>query len=594
MTVSHFAKTWGAEPLDDDRWRFALWAPTQGEATLVLGSERLGLDRDGEGWFRTEVRARPDTPYAFEIAGLTVPDPAARAQAEDVHGPSRLVDPRAYDWHARWSGRPWHETVLYELHTGTFSPEGTFDGVRARLDHLASIGVTAIELCPVAQFGGQRGWGYDGVLPYAAHTAYGGPEALKRLVDAIHERGLMAFLDVVYNHFGPDGGYLHAYAPDFFHEEWRTPWGPGIAFDRDPVRRFFVENALYWLDEYRFDGLRLDAVDTISDPSEPELLVELAEAVRAHGFDRPVHLTTEDDRNITRLHERDETGRVRLYDGEWNDDYHHVAHVLATGEREGYYGDHAEDPRGDLVTALASGYVQQGIVSPHRDGVVRGEPSAHLPPVAFVNFLQNHDQTGNRAFGERLTALAEPRAVEVLTALTLLSPFVPLVFMGEEWGETNPFLFFCDFHGELAQAVRDGRRREFAKWSAFADPAARDRIPDPNARETFFASKLDWSKREVPEHRERLEFVRALLAIRHAEIVPRLAAVRSLERAEVEPLGERGIRADWPMDGARLRMVATLGGSAPGAEAPGGRALFALGDLGRDPWAIAVALEETR
>jgi malto-oligosyltrehalose trehalohydrolase len=558
----------------------------------MLGARAHDLDRDADGWFRAELPADPGTEYRFMPPdGPQVPDPAARAQAGDVHGASVLVDPQAFEWHADWRGRPWHETVLYELHTGAFSPEGTFDGARRRLDHLADLGVTAIELCPVAQFAGVRGWGYDGVLLYAPHVAYGGPEGLKRLIDAAHQRGLMVFLDVVYNHFGPDGNYLHVYAPEFFHPEHHTPWGAAIAYDLKPVRDFFIENALYWLDEYRFDGLRLDAVDQIDDQSDEPILAEIARAVRDYDFGRLVHLTTEDDRNITRFHERNADGTPKLYDGEWNDDWHHAAHVLATQESEGYYADYSQDARKEMATALASGFVHQGRPSQFRGSALRGEPSAHLPPTAFVNFLQNHDQTGNRAFGERLTVLAEPRAVEVLTALLLLSPQIPLLFMGEEWGEARPFQFFTHFHGELADAVREGRRREFARWPQFADPGLREKIPDPNDPATFERSRLDWDAPRTPAGRARLDLVRRLLDIRAREIAPRLAGIAG-HAGEAETPGARGISARWRMgDGSRLRILANLGGDPFEAAIPG-RELFGHGAVARDPWAIRATLEE--
>ena len=589
--MSAFSRNWGADPVADRRWEFRIWAPGCERMGLLLGARSHEMEKTADGWFRAELPADPGTEYRFAPPdGPHVPDPAARAQAGDVHGASVLVDPRAFDWQTRWPGRPWHEVVLYELHTGTFSPEGTFDGVARRLDHLAELGVTAVELCPVAQFAGTRGWGYDGVLLYAPHVAYGGPEGLKRLIDAAHARGLMVFLDVVYNHFGPDGNYLPVYAPEFFHEERHTPWGAAIAYDLAPVRRFFVENALFWLEEYRFDGLRLDAVDQIDDQSDEPILTEIARAVREFDFGRPVHLSTEDDRNITWLHERDGEGRPVLYDGEWNDDWHHVAHVLATHESEGYYFDYARDARAEMAVALRDGYVFQGAPSPFRAGAPRGEPSGHLPPVAFVNFLQNHDQTGNRAFGERLTALAEPRAIEVLTALLLLSPHIPLLFMGEEWGETRPFQFFCDFHGELADAVREGRRREFARWPQFADPELREKIPDPNDPATLERSRLDWSARESAAGARRLDLVRQLLAIRAREIVPRLPGIRG-HAAGAEAHGQRGIKARWSLgDGSRLHILVNLGGE-PFDHAIPGNEFFVLGDVARDTWAIRVTIE---
>ena len=594
MSQSWFRRNWGAEPAAGGRWRFRIWAPSTDDLAVEIDGERHIMDRVAGGWFVADVKAAPGKAYTFALPdGTAVPDPAARAQADDVHGPSVLVDPRTFDWQADWNGRPFEDVVLYELHTGTFSPEGDFDGVRTRLDHIAEAGFTAVELCPVAHFAGRRGWGYDGVLPYAAHTAYGGPDGLKRLIDAAHRRGLMVFLDVVYNHFGPDGNYLHAYAPDFFNTERKTPWGAAIAFDCDPVRSFFVDNALYWLDEYRFDGLRLDAVDQIRDPSPEHLLSEIARRVRSHDFGRPVHLTTEDERNITAYHERDADGRTVGYDGEWNDDFHHVAHVLATGENDGYYADYAVDPRSDMATALSEGFVQQGRPSPFRDGERRGQPSAHLPPSAFVNFLQNHDQAGNRAFWERLTTLAPSEAIETLTALLLLSPTTPLFFMGEEWGETRPFQFFCDFEGELADAVREGRRREFAKWPAFADPALREKIPDPNDPETFERSCLDWDKTDADAGKARLALFRELNAIRAREIAPRLPGMRSMQ-ARAEAVGERGLRVAWTLgDGATLTMRANLGGAPLDLDPDSkGQSLFAYGELRSDAWAIAVDIEE--
>ncbi len=381
-----FERTWGAELLADGGARFRLWAP--GVASLSLVADATGatteLARKDGGWFEVETDAvGVNQGYSYLLpGGARFPDPAARAQVRDVHGPSRLVDPKSYAWRAHgWRGRPWEEAVVYELHTGTFTDAGDFDGIRSKLDYLADLGVSAIELMPVAQFAGTRGWGYDGVLPYAPHVAYGGPEALKRLVDAAHERGLMMLLDVVYNHFGPDGNYLHLYAREFFHPERHTPWGAAIAYDRRPVRDFFIDNALYWLEEYRFDGLRLDAIDQIQDETEPSILEELATRVRSTIEDRHVHLTTEDNRNVTFLHERSARGQAQLYTAEWNDDFHHVAHVLCTQERDAYYVDYAQESVAKLGRALSEGYIYQGQASPFRRwrGARRGQraPAAH-------------------------------------------------------------------------------------------------------------------------------------------------------------------------------------------------------------------------
>lgn len=561
MTAFASATTWGATVVDGGA-HYRLWAPGEENVALVpaKSGRPLPMQRRGDGWFEllTDAVAVGDG-YAFQIRGRNVPDPAARAQMGDVQGPSRLIDPRAYAWHTgTWRGRPWEETVVYELHTGTFSSAGTFAGIEEKLDHLVALGVTAVELMPVAQFGGNRGWGYDGVLLYAPHSAYGGPEQLKALVDAAHARGMMMLLDVVYNHFGPDGNYLDAYAPAFFHPERQTPWGVAIAYDQPAVRSFFIENALYWLNEFRFDGLRLDAIDHIDDQSETPILEALAAEVRRTIPERHIHLTTEDDRNIVRLHERDGSGRPRLYTGEWNDDFHHAAHTVATGEREGYYADYTTGAE-DLARALAEGFVYQGQPSAFRDGAKRGVRSTALPPMAFVNFLQNHDQIGNRAFGERLTTLTDPKMLELLTAILLLAPQTPLLFMGEEWAERHPFYYFTDFGGDLAIAVREGRRAEFKKWAQFADPANREKIPDPNSPDTAAASVLDWSGPQGAEGGGRMALVSRLLDIRTREILPHLNGTKG-DNARYEMLGTDALVVDWLLgSGASLRLLANLG-----------------------------------
>jgi maltooligosyltrehalose trehalohydrolase len=563
MTIGYsFKKSWGAELTEDGAAHFRIWSPGQRSPSLVAVANGTveAMQPTGDGWFELKSRAvAKGAPYCFSLDdGSRIPDPAARAQAEDVHGPSLLIDPLSYRWETPdWQGRPWSEAVIYELHTGTFSDEGTFVGIEAKLDHLVSTGITAIELMPVAQFSGNRGWGYDGVLLYAPHSVYGGSEGLKRLVDRAHARGLMVLLDVVYNHFGPDGNYLHLYAPQFFDASRQTPWGAAIDYTQPPVRRFMIENALYWLEEYRFDGLRLDAIDQIFDPSTPHILEELANEVRNRFPDRHVHLTTEDNRNITRLHERDAIGRPVLYTAEWNDDAHHVAHVIATGESEGYYADYIDAPAEKLARALSEGYIYQGEPSPFDENKPRGEPSQHLPPLAFVNFLQNHDQIGNRAFGERLTALAAPEAIDVFTAILLLSPQVPMLYMGEEWGELRPFQFFTDFHGDLSAAVREGRRNEFRKWHQFADQRFRAKIPDPNAIATFDNSRLDWMAPMRSPHRERLALVRRLLDVRRQVLAPLLSDVGGSAAATYHA-SDGVIHVVWKLAGRRYSVAANL------------------------------------
>jgi maltooligosyltrehalose trehalohydrolase len=441
---------------------------------------------------------------------------------------------------------------------------GGFRGLADQLPRLAEIGITAIELMPVNAFGGTRGWGYDGVLPFAPLESYGTPADLKALVDRAHGLGLMVLLDVVYNHFGPDGNYLGAYAPDFFHAEVKTPWGGAVAVDQPPVAAYFRENALMWLEEYRFDGLRFDAVHAIGDNA---FLDTLAKQIRRDVTDRPVHLILENEHN--------DAARLApgLYDAQWNDDFHNVLHVLLTGETSAYYADFADRPAERLARCLGEGFIYQGEPSPNQDGKRRGTPSGHLPPTAFVSFLQNHDQVGNRAMGERLTLLADTARLRAATALLLLGPQIPLLFMGDEAGSQSPFLFFTDFHDDLADAVREGRRREFAKFDAFADEAARARIPDPNAGDTFAASR----PQPGPEADEWEACYRHLLALRARLVVPRLRGAKALG---AEVLGDKAVAASWRMgDGAVLAIAINLGTEA--VAFPGhGDPIFARGEAG--------------
>lgn len=555
---------WGPSPAAPGRTRFRIWAPALSELMLEIdGRPPLPMEPQENGWFEADAAAGPGDRYRFRIApDLAVPDPASRGQADDVHGYSLVPDQRSYRWReTEWAGRAWREAVVYEVHVGLM---GGFSGVAERLPELAELGVTAIQLMPVADFPGSRNWGYDGVLPYAPDRAYGSPDDLKALVDRAHALGLMILLDVVYNHFGPDGNYLHAYAPDFFHPEVATPWGAAIAFDREPVRRFFIDNALMWLDDYRFDGLRFDAVHAIRDET---FLDEMADEIRRATAGRHVHLILENEAN--------EAGRLEgRYDAQWNDDFHNVVHVLLTGETASYYRDFADHPARKLARCLGEGFVYQGTMSPNH-GAPRGSPSGHLPPTAFVSFLQNHDQIGNRALGERLTLLTDQRRLRAATALLLLSPQIPLLFMGDETGSEAPFLFFTDFHEELADAVREGRRREFASFPAFSDPKAREGIPDPNDPQTF--------ERSRPEPGPDAERWRALygelLALRHREIVPRLDGARS---AGAAPVGDAAVAAHWRLgDGTLLTLFANFGTNPVEVpQRPPSEPLFAVGELG--------------
>ncbi|WP_020184339.1 malto-oligosyltrehalose trehalohydrolase [Methylopila sp. 73B] len=519
---------------------FRFWAPAHQEVRLeVRDGETIAMERAADGWFAATLPVPAGARYRFQLPdGLTVSDPASRFQDGDIHGWSVVVDPRAYRWRtAGWMGRPWHEAVVYELHVGAF---GGFKGVAEALPRLAQLGITAVQLMPINDVPGARNWGYDGVLPYAPDEAFGTPENLKALIDRAHELGLMMMLDVVYNHFGPDGNYIGSYAPTFFRKDLHTPWGGAIDFRLPEVRAFFTQNALYWLMEYRFDGLRFDAVHAIS---ESDWIDEMAATVHAAVEPgRHVHLVLENEHN-------EQSHLAGDVDAQWNDDFHHVIHVLLTGEREGYYEDYAEDTAGKLARTLSEGFVYQGEPSPHLDGKRRGTPSGHLATTSFVSFLQNHDQIGNRAFGDRLSTLAPAKGVEAATAALLLIPHVPMIFMGEEVASETPFLFFTDHQGDLADAVREGRRKEFAKFAAFAGAE----VPDPNAPKTF----EDSIPKPHPERAEaRSALFKTLLRLRAAEIAPRIPGTRS-EGAEA--VGPKAAVARWTLgDGAKLTLALNL------------------------------------
>lgn len=559
----------GAIVLDSDRTRFALWAPDAETVSVVTrDGPSLAMQSENDGWFVSEAQCLAGTLYKYKVDNdVEVPDPASRAQAEDVYGYSVVVDSNSYEWqHLAWNGRPWHEAVIYELHVGLM---GGYSAVERMLPRLADLGVTAIELMPLAQFPGDRNWGYDGVLPYAPQSSYGTPEQLKSLIDAAHGLGLAVILDVVYNHFGPDGNYLNTYAKQFFHSDKKTPWGDAIDYSRREVRDFFIDSALMWLLEYRFDGLRLDAVHAIDDPT---FLEEFSERVRTNcGEPRQVWLMLENELNEAyRLEEG--------FNAQWNDDGHNTMHVLLTGETDAYYADFADATIHKLARVLSEGFVYQGEATRH--GHPRGESSGHLSPSAFVLFLQNHDQIGNRALGERLVHISPAPALRAATALLLLSPMIPLIFMGDEWGADEPFLFFTDFHDELAAKVCEGRRGEFADFAAFADEEQRERIPDPNAVSTFENSKPAFdmafqSDEEGLRHSNWRMFYRELLLIRKREIIPRLLGSKAIG---AQVLGEKAVTARWVMgDGCILRIDLNLGGErVPLSESATGQVLFEL------------------
>ncbi len=536
---------------------FRLWAPQaeRVDLSLTAGSaakQIVSMEQQEEGWFVLHhLDAKEGDSYQYLIdQNLLVPDPVSRCQASDVHGPSVICNPEAYSWQdTEWQGRPWEEAVIYELHVGTFSPLGIFKGVTERLDYLADLGITAIQIMPVAQFPGNFNWGYDGALLFAPCSIYGEPAELKELVDAAHLKGLMVFLDVVYNHFGPEGNYLYVYARDaFFTEKFHTPWGAAINFSGQNsriVRDFYIANALYWLEEYHMDGLRFDAVHSIFDQLHPDILEEIAEQVhQGPGSRRHIHLILENDNNCAGYLTRRAGGSPRFFTAQWNDDFHHACHTLVTGEAEGYYRDYSDTPIKHLGRCLTEGFAYQGERSPYREQRTRGESSAHLPPLAFVSFLQNHDQIGNRALGERLISLCDSRDLNILVALILLAPSPPLLFMGEEFGARNPFYFFCNFGPELAKSVTEGRRKEFEKFEQFSSPESRASIPDPNSEATFLLSKLDWQNVDQPIDNAFFLLYRNLLKIRQQAIVPRLKNIPH-NNAGFQIFSEKSLKAWW-------------------------------------------------
>ncbi|NIM42676.1 MAG: malto-oligosyltrehalose trehalohydrolase [Hydrogenophaga sp.] len=543
---------------------FRLWAPAASAPSLIWWDadgathrQRARADGSGEGFWHCRVaRAGPGTAYQWEMdGGLCVPDPASRWNPQGPLGPSVVADPSAFDWDEGWTGRPWHEAVLYELHVGSFTPEGTFEAAAAQFERLAALGVTAVELMPVAAFGGRFGWGYDGVLPYAPHAAYGTPDQLKALVQAAHRHGLMVLLDVVYNHFGPQGNFLGQYAPAFFSSTHQSPWGAALNFDGPDsanVRRFFIHNALYWLQEFRFDGLRLDAVHAIADASSPDILQDLSAQVREATAGRHVHLVLENEKN--ERHRIADAPRPGRFDAQWNDDFHHALHVLLTGETHGYYGDYAAQPLDLLSRALTHGFVFKE--SARREGGRRVAclPAPPQPLPAMVNAMHNHDQIGNRAFGERLDHLVAPPALELALLLSVLTPATPLLFQGDELATPRPFLYFADWDGELREAVRAGRRREFGHAESPGHP-----LPDPCAVDSFERSRLAWdaAARRAGAARERL--LQSALAARRRWIVPRQPQLASgLHSAR--RVGASGLRLRWRYtDGAELVLDINLG-----------------------------------
>lgn len=566
MTADSVApRRWGAWPTADGGVEFTLWAPAAAQVELVLDGEMLPMQDLGEGVHGVCVQAAPGAPYRFRIdGGAEVPDPASRWQPHGVEGASAVAGEAGHGWQQQeWNGRPWQELVIYEVHVGCV---GGYAGLQAQLPALAAMGITALELMPVAQFPGRRNWGYDGVFPYAPAEAYGSPDALKALVDAAHGHGMAVLLDVVYNHFGPQGNHLALYAPSFFREGEATPWGQAIDFDQPQVQRFFIDNALMWLQEYRFDGLRLDAVHAIAPQ---RFLQQLADAVRAQvDTRRHVHLVLENERNQSHW--------LRgTFEAQWNDDFHNALHVLLSGEHEGYYAEYAAPGQAAVLFArvLAEGFAWQG--EPTRSGAVRGEPSQDLPPPRFVVFAQNHDQIGNRALGDRLSSLLDPASATMATLLAVLTPMVPLLFMGEPWQARSPFQFFTDYGPPLDAAVREGRRREFAAFSAFETGPARAAIPDPNDPETFKRSRVALPAEDDVEAKTALALFTRALAARRRFLVPGLEQARSLG---ARVLAAQAVQAGWQLPEGQWWLAFNAGEAAIRHALPSGETALVFGD----------------
>ncbi len=562
---------WGVQRIGA-QWQARLWAPSASAVAISIGGKQpIRLHQGDDGFWEAIFVAEEGEDYSFIVDDIRYPDPASRLQVSDVHGSSRLVSDVDYEWAPSWKGRPFNEYVLYELHTGTFTPAGTFRAAAEKMEELAKLGFTAIEIMPINQFSGSRGWGYDGVLPYAPHPSYGSPNDLRHLVNTAQRHGICVILDVVMNHFGPDGAYLHTIAPEFFNPDRHTPWGAAIDFSQRAVRQFWIDCALMWLKEYRLDGLRLDAVHQIQGEGASEFLMELGQAVQEQDLDRPLHLIVEDERNEPTLRESG------LYAASWNDDFHHAVHTSLTGESQDYYVSFAHDPIADLARALERGHIEEG---QPRAGLEtpRGSDCAHLPVTSFINAIQTHDQVGNRAQGERLLSLADEDAVKTAYALLLTAPYTPMIFMGEERGAVSPFQFFADYEGDLADQVRSGRAEEFAGIAALGES-----VPDPIDPDTFRRSRLDWSP--SPAADDWLRLTQQLLAFRKASIFPLTATSREHSAAHV--VGERALTAHWQFRAGELIIDLNFGGVGrhkSRARAPD----FALFDLQRDPYALAV------
>ena len=556
----------------------------------IEGRDSLPMQADGHGWHELQVlEAQPGTRYRYVLPdGMSVPDPASRFQPQDVDGPSEVIDASSYGWTDQgWSGRPWSEAVLYELHVGTFTPEGTLQAAVARLDHLVQLGVTAIELMTLSDFAGTRNWGYDSVLLYAPDSAYGRPDDLKAFVEAAHARGLMVLLDVVYNHFGPEGNYLPTYFPEILSKEHKTAWGSALNFDGEcsqQVRELILQNAVYWIQEYNMDGLRLDATHAMIDNSPTHILEELVLRVKEIAGSRKVHLILENENNIAKMLTRTDAGQTTCYTAQWN---HDIDHILGAGFM-GAMEDREADDKGE--TERLGKALSEGFVIAAQESKAEFEAGCHVPPNAFVSFLQSHDLVGNRIFGERVTSLLPREVVRALVGVTLLLPQTPMLFMGEEWGATSPFPYFCDFHGDLSEAVQKGRCEQISKLPGVSQEDLKN-APNCQAESTFRSAQLHWDELQEPEHAEWMELYSRLLTVRRERIVPVMSGL--CERCgHFRVLGPGALALNWTLaNKKRLRLDANLWHKPRGGYEPvTGEVLWAEGDAQRGDtlgaWAV--------
>jgi maltooligosyltrehalose trehalohydrolase len=544
--------------IDEAGTHFRVWAPVATRVSVVLegrGSSRP-LAPERSGYFAAvfpDLTAGMEYRYSVDGNG-PFPDPASRWQPRGVHGPSAIVDPRGFDWNvARWPDLVPDGLVIYELHVGTFTPKGTFAAAAERLDSLAGLGVTAIELMPVADFRGRWNWGYDGVSLFAPARCYGSPDDLRRLVDRAHRIGLAVILDVVYNHLGPDGNYLPTFSPYYFTDRHHTPWGSALNLDQPhsrEVRAFLIENASHWIHEFRFDGLRLDATHALIDESPRHFVGELATTVRASVHDRRIWISAEDHRNLAGFLKPESEGGWGL-DAVWADDLHHQLRRRTAGDSEGYYADF-DGTAEDIARTLRHGWFYTGQTT-RRRGEPRGTKPEGIAPSRFVICLQNHDQVGNRALGDRLHHTIDPATWRALSSLLLFAPQTPLLFMGQEYSASTPFLFFTDHHNGLGRSVTAGRRQEFRHFSAFADPARRKAIPDPQAESTVQRSTLKWHERGEPDHAQVLRLYESLLTLRRTLVPVQAGAVEATAPDEHSVVLTRETAG-----GARLTLVVYL------------------------------------